>query len=244
LDTGYSITTVNPRWVEPLKLQRAGSVTIVGIAGEEEAPTYSGVDIKIGGATYQPRRVAAVPSEGRRRRRDGILGSGLFRRFVIQLDFREATMRLFDPAAFVYSGKGAKVPLLVRRDTPELSAAIPLPDGRSIDGRFELDTGCDDGVCLGREFIEEHKLDIALNAGGGGVKRGVGGEARIESGQIRALKLGAEEARQISASFFRDGSPAGKGMAGHIGMQTLRQFLVTFDFRRGELILERPAAQP
>src|SRR5678815_2108999 len=111
LDTGYSITTIHPRLVEPLKLERAGSVTIVGIAGEEEAPTYSGAEFRLGDATYRPRRVAAVPSEARRRRRDGILGSGLFRRYVIQLDFRTTTMRLFNPDGYAYTGGGIKVPL-------------------------------------------------------------------------------------------------------------------------------------
>jgi hypothetical protein len=242
LDTGYSITTIHPRLVEPLKLSRAGAVTIVGIAGEEVAPMYSGAEFNLSGAKYLPRRVAAVPSEGRRRRRDGILGSGLFRRFVVQLDFRSTTMRLFSPDDFVYTGKGVRVPLRLDDDTPELNAVIPLDDGRKIEGRFELDTGCDDGVCLGRPFVAEHKLDEILVANDGGVKRGTGGDARISSGQIPLLRLGEAEARKISASFFRDGSPAGAGRAGHIGMQTLRQFHVTLDFRRRQMILDSPDA--
>src|SRR5262249_45718866 len=146
------------------------------------------------------------PSEGRRRRRDGILGSGLFRRYVVQLDFKTTTARFFDPDTFVYVGTGRRVPLQLQRETPELSAVIPLPDGRSIEGQFELDTGCDDGVCLGQPFVAAHKLD-ELAADGGGVKRGVGGEARISSGRIPVLQLGGAEARNVSASFFRDGSP-------------------------------------
>ena len=238
LDTGYSITTIHPRLVEPLKLPRAGSVTIVGIAGEEAAPMYSGAEFTLGTATYRPRRVAAVPSEARRRRRDGILGSGLFRRFVVQLDFRTTTMRLFNPEDFVYTGKGMKVPLRLDRETPELRAVIPLSDGRTIEGRFELDTGCDDGVCLGRPFVAENKLEEVLAVADGGVKRGTGGDARISSGEIPLLRLGEAEARKVSASFFREGSPAGEGLAGHLGMQTLRQFHVTIDFRRREMILE------
>ena len=243
LDTGYSITTIHPRLVEPLKLSRAGRVTIVGIGGEEEAPMYSGVEFRLGEAKYLPRRVAAVPSEARRRRRDGILGSGLFRRFVVQLDFRTTTMRLFNPDGYAYAGGGIKVPLGLERETPELNASIPLPDGQKIEGRFELDTGCDDGVCLGREFVAQHKLDELMAASEGGLKRGTGGDARISSGEIPLLRLGEAEARKVSASFFRDGSPAGAGMAGHIGRQALRQFSVTLDFRRRQMILE-PAGAP
>ena len=87
LDTGFSITTVHPALAEQLDLRQAGRVTIVGIAGEEEAPMYAGVVFDFGGASYAPRRVASLPSERTRwRRQDGVLGSGLLRRFVMEID--------------------------------------------------------------------------------------------------------------------------------------------------------------
>jgi hypothetical protein len=69
------------------------------------------------------------------------------------------------------------------------------------------------------------------------VKQGVGGEARIRSARVPRLRLGRVEATKVSASLFDEGTPAGKGMAGHIGMDALRQFNVTFDFPRRKLIL-------
>ena len=39
VDTGFGVTTVHPDLVEKLQLKRAGSITIVGIAGEEQADT-------------------------------------------------------------------------------------------------------------------------------------------------------------------------------------------------------------
>lgn len=244
LDTGYSITTIHPSLAGSLNLKRAGQVTIVGIAGEEDAPTYGGVEFRFGDVTYSPRRVAAVPSESqRRRRRDGIIGSGFFRRFVVQLDFPSATARLFAPETFAHASSGEVIPLQFRRETPIVSARLPLADGRVIEGRFEIDTGCDDGVCLGRDFVRSNKLDEALSTDGDGAKVGVGGEASIVSGTVPALRLGALEAKQISASLFRDGSPAGEGLAGHIGMSALSQFNVTFDYRRRQMILE-PRKEP
>src|ERR1041385_8314642 len=37
LDSGFSITTIHPDLVESLQLKRAGTLTIIGIAGKEEA---------------------------------------------------------------------------------------------------------------------------------------------------------------------------------------------------------------
>ena len=36
LDTGFSITTIHPDLVDSLQLKRAGTLTIVGIAGNKE----------------------------------------------------------------------------------------------------------------------------------------------------------------------------------------------------------------
>ncbi len=239
LDSGYTITAVHPRLVESLNLRPAGQITIVGIAGEEAALTYAGAELRIGDVTYSPRRVAAVPSEAqRRRRRDGIIGAGLFQRYVVQLDFPGGVVRLLDPATYQPPPSAEIVPLRVRRGTPSVAVTFQMPDGKLAGGQFEVDTGCDDGLCLGRQFVVAQRLDSSLAADEDGVKRGVGGEARVRSGTIPTLRLGRVEARKVSTTFFQDGSPAGEGMAGHLGMGALRQFNVTFDYQHQRLILE------
>ncbi len=239
LDTGYTITAIHPRLVESLNLRPAGQITIVGIAGEETAPTYGGAELRLGDVTYNPRRVAAVPSEGqRRRRRDGIIGAGLFQRYTVQLDFPAGLVRLLDPATYQPSPSAEIVPLRVRRGTPSVAVSFQMPDGKSARGQFEVDTGCDDGLCLGRDFVVAQRLVSSLAGDEDGVKRGVGGDARVRNGTIPTLRLGRVEARKVSATLFQDGSPAGEGMAGHLGMDALRQFNVTFDYQHQRLILE------
>src|SRR5215468_3900459 len=99
LDTGFGITTIHPNRVESLNLERVGHMTIIGIAGEEQADTYAKAVFDFGGATYTPRRIASLPSEARRRwrKRDGILGEGFFRRFVVEIDMAKQHLRLFEP---------------------------------------------------------------------------------------------------------------------------------------------------
>src|SRR5258708_7598379 len=65
LDTGFGITTINPDLVSSLGLERAGHMTILGIAGEEQADAYRGASFDFGGKAYEPRRLASLPSEGR-----------------------------------------------------------------------------------------------------------------------------------------------------------------------------------
>src|SRR5262245_23703725 len=126
LDTGFGVTTIHPDLVETLQLRRARSMTIIGIAGREQADTYEGAVFDFTGATYSPRRVAAIPSEAQRRgrRRDGILGAGFFRRFVVEIDPKNKVMVLYEPSQFDYPGKGEIIPLEFRSDTPIVEAGV------------------------------------------------------------------------------------------------------------------------
>ena len=244
LDTGYTMTMLHPELVEQLQLRRAGEITIAGIAGEERAATYEGAVFQLGEAKYAPRRVAAVRDGASRRRRDGILGSGLFRQFVVMIDFQHARLTLFSPTNFHYNGPGEIIPLHFRRSsTPTVSAVINGTNGSPVRGEFEIDTGCDSGVCLGHDFITMNHLLNETETRGGGGKFGVGGSVKTRSGHLPDLQLGGAKIEKPQTDFFLEGSPVDPGLAGHIGIGALRRFKVIFDYSRQRMILERPEQQ-
>jgi len=237
LDTGFGVTTIHPDLVGKLQLKRAGSLTIVGIAGEEKADTYEGAKFDFGGATYAPRRVAAIPSETQsRRRRDGILGAGFFRRFVVEIDATTRTMTLYDPKEFQYTGQGEILPLEFRRGTPIVEAAINFTNREPIRAKFEIDSGCDGELCLGHDFVVQNKLDD--DSGHASSRSGVGGSVDTRHGKLPQFQLGKATLDNLPANFFSEGSPAGAGLAGHIGMGTLRHFKVILDYSHQRMILE------
>jgi len=192
------------------------------------------------GLTYAPRRVAALPSERERsRRRDGVLGSGFFRRFVVEINAKSNTVTLHEPGSFDYTGGGEVIPLTFRRDTPIIEASLTLTNGQTVPSRFELDTGCDGALCLGSDFVAANNLNDTT-AGPRSRRAGIGGGRGIVSGTVPELRLGRLKVTKPSASFFLDGSPAEKGLAGHIGWDALRPFKVIIDYERKRLILEEP----
>lgn len=239
LDTGFGITTIHPGLVESLHLARGRSMTIVGIAGREQAETYSGAVFDFGGAIYSPRRVASIPSEAQRRghKRDGILGSGFFRRFVVKIDSKSKMMTLREPSQFEYKGKGEIIPLEFHDDTPVVEAAINFTNRPSVRARFEIDTGCDADLCLGKDFVQTNRL-AGENFATEGVRRGIGGSAKIRHGELPQFQLGKLKLDRLSANFFLEGSPAEVGFAGHIGMGVLWRYKVIFDYSRKQMILE------
>jgi predicted aspartyl protease len=240
LDTGYGMTMLHPELVEAAGLRRTGRITIVGIAGEEPASVFEGPEFAFAGFTWKPRRVAALlaDNQGRSRRRDGVLGSGFFRRFVVEIHSRDKTVALHEPDRYVYSGAGEVLPLTFKSTTPIVEALIRLPDESETRAQLEVDTGCDGGLCLGRHFVEAHQLSATNTPTGTGERVGVGGGTRTRRGRLPQLRLSRLTVERPSANFFLEGSPSDPPLAGHIGWDVLRQFKVVFDYRRQRMILE------
>lgn len=237
LDTGYSIAMMNAEQVKTLQLKRVGQTTIVGIAGEEAADVFEGPTLRFSGATFSPRRVAAFPAGGRRNR-SAILGSDFFRRFVVIIDHQGKSVRLHEPDGYKYTGSGEILPLTFRRSTPVVEAALNFPDRPAVRARFEVDTGCDGGLCLGQEFVATNKLIESAGQTGDGSRRGVGGGTRTRSGKVPQLQLGRLTMDNPDANCFLEGSPVDADLAGHIGIEILRRFRVIFDYSRRQMILE------
>jgi hypothetical protein len=240
LDSGFEINMISPEKAEALQLRRVGKITIVGVAGEERADTFEGVVFDFGsGFTYSSRRIASSPSHNNRfARLDGVLGAGLYRQFTVEVDPAAKHLVLYRPQSFQYSGTGEVVPLKFRKSTPVMTASILVPGQAPIEGEFEVDTGCDGGLCLGSDFVRKSELEEKLEPGSTSARKGVGGVKKTRSVRLPQLQIGKLVVDRPSADLFEDGSPAEPGLAGHIGMEIWRQFRVTFDYSRKRLIME------
>jgi len=239
LDTGYNMTMLHPEHVETFGLRRTGRITVVGIAGEAPAGVFEGPTFDFSGTMWKPRRVAALSADdpSRSRRRDGILGSGFFRRFVVEIDSARNTIALHEPRAYQYSGNGEALPITFKGSTPIVETTVRLANSAEVKAQFEIDTGCDGALCIGKHFIDAHQL---APPGKTEVeeRRGTGGSTRVRDGHLPQISLGKFVVNKPVASFFLEGSPADAPLAGHIGWQLLKDFKVIFDYSRKQLFLE------
>jgi hypothetical protein len=248
LDSGFAITMISPEQAAALSLKRVGKISIVGVAGEEPAETFEGLTIDLGGGLkYTPRRVASLASHSRRYlRRDGVLGAGFYRQFVLEFDHADKSLILHAPKTFEYSGSGEIIPLTFRKSTPVVRASILFSNLPPVTGEFEIDTGCDGGLCLGHDFVQQNGLEEKVGTGNRSAREGVGGGTRTRVVRLPQLQLGKVVVQHPTANFFEQGSPADDGLAGHIGMEVLRQFRIIFDYSHKRMIFEpyEPQAKP
>lgn len=233
-----TITTLHPDLVDELKLLPSGTVLINGIAGQERADTFRGLLFQWDGYSYKPSRVASIPSERTdSRRTDGVLGSGFFKRFVVEVDPLGKSVRLHPPTNFQYQGHGEIVPLRFRDDVPVIKTTIVMPGREPIEAELEVDTGCDSGICLGAGFVQKHQLLAAVKSNAGR-KNGIGGGVATQNTSLPLLKIGKMEFRNVDADLFSKGSPVDEPQAGHLGMDALHQHKVIFDYSRRRMIIE------
>ncbi|HKV99866.1 MAG TPA: carboxypeptidase regulatory-like domain-containing protein [Vicinamibacterales bacterium] len=173
---------------------------------------------------------------------DGVLGSEVFLKFVVRIDYATASVRFFDPGTFDYKGPGVPVPITLAGNSPEVRVQVEA-GGRPLAATVEVDTGSDGTVGLNRPFVDaNHLLDGRPTVAG--YAMGVGGEASMTIGRIDALRLGPFIFANPVVGFSRasQGNTASKSRDGIMGAAILHRFTLYLDYPHRRIILE-PNAQ-
>jgi len=244
LDTGAYHVGVDQARAEQLGLQVTGESQASGATGTVDSKRLAPIEIRLGSATLSTHLNQAFPFTGfaarMGHRMDGILGSELFRRYVVDIDYPHSTMRLYEPDSFHYTGKGERIPLTFTQDLPYVDAKIELSDGRSLTGSFLVDTGSSQAVILVPEFLETERISDTVTKKVPFHGLAVGGTIEAQIGRLSALDLGALRVSRplVLLPPPHPGRFANEGSAGNLGSGLLRDFRVTFDYSRSEMILE------
>lgn len=178
---------------------------------------------------------------------DGMLGYDFISRFVVEIDYANRTISLFEPQSYKHRGSGEVIPLIMLEDdsggkVPLVRAWIMQLGRDPIEGKFIADTGVRGSLTFNSPFVEANKLlqftqkTIQAPLGGGSMVR----ESRQPVGRVPSLKFGSFTFKNSVAIFFLDkkGVLASPEFDGVIGGEILRRFKVVFDYSRQQIILE------
>jgi hypothetical protein len=242
LDTGAYSSIINTPTLQTLGLKTDRGGVAQGAGGRVESRLLSGANFDVGGAPLRNLNIAALdltPLENTTgRAMDGILGSELFRRYVVEIDYDAKELSLYEPATFEYTGRGESIPLSFYDNHPYVRAKVELPGRASIEGEFVIDAGSNFPLILLPSFIEANKLRDSLPPTFQTYGRGVGGEIAMPLGRAARLSLGSFNIERPVTALPSDGTFGRAGKAGNIGSAILRHFKVIFDYSRSRMILE------
>ncbi|HTD28854.1 MAG TPA: PDZ domain-containing protein, partial [Xanthomonadaceae bacterium] len=240
LDSGGSLI-LSPTIVADLHLTLVGKTKETG-GGEGFVTSGTGlaqhVSIGTAGLNDQIFNSFAWNSQYPRRM---LMGQELLQHYVIRIDFDRLTMTLTTPDAFHYQGDGVVVPFHFQDNQPELVGAA---DG--IAGNFAVDTGDSGSLLLIAPFARHYGLAERYHAtipyGGHAIAATHGvltrvGKVTIDGADGRpALEV---EKPLTRISLQQGGFDANRYVSGNLGIGILKQYNITFDYDRRQIIFEK-----
>ncbi len=252
LDTGSPVMLLAaPELASSMKLERGRRLTMNG-AGKGEPPEAWKADsatltIESSGKKVElsdePIFVLAEnPTFGAYLgvRSYGIVGRALFDRFVVEIDFDQRHLVLYDPERFVYLGDGEVIDLRLVGGHPHCEGVLELPNG----DRRRLDLVIDSGAGSALTVIEDGHggLPAPASAVPRRLGRGLNGEIRGVLARLPRLELGSLALNDIVTAFASRQSGIAPRAQANLGADVLRRFRVFFDYRHRRMILEPGAA--
>jgi hypothetical protein len=133
----------------------------------------------------------------------GVVGYELFRRYVVEVDYAGGVVRLHDPRAFGYAGRGVELPMESSGNHFFVRADVEFPDGKEVEARLMLDTGAHAAVILNSPRVrKDDLLRSARRLVRDPYSPGLGGELSFQVGRAHALTVERGGARlELKMSF-------------------------------------------
>lgn len=243
-DTGASISVIGSRQAAELGLKPQGKVHGDATGGKISGSYTKGVSLGVQNAEVSNLMLAAIAfNTPPGFEFDGVIGCDFINQFVVEIDYPNRIMNLYDPQKFTYNGKGEIIPLLLKpRKTPLVRTKIIL-EGRAapVVADLEVDTGADDALTINSPFVRKHKLTQAITIMNRSKSYGAGsGEQKLLVGRVKAIRLGNLIINNPAIGLSQDteGAGASKENDGLIGGEIFRRFKVILDYSRKQMILE------
>jgi hypothetical protein len=176
------------------------------------------------------------------RRTPGVIGSQIFVEHVVELDFDQSVVRVYDPATYDYRGGGTVIPLTFVAGEPTAQGTLTLPGGAHHAVRMVVDLGAKATMLVTEPFIRSIGLREAFPTRvRATLGAGVGGETRYDFVRVPALTIGHGGAVGISdfvAGLSAEGTLRSASYDALLGVEFLSRYRVIFDYARQRMILE------
>jgi hypothetical protein len=242
LDSGAGRTVIDKDYAAELGLELIGGGKAAGAAqsiGLQLAtiPRCSLPGLELAGQEIVTMEIADLFRRASDVQIGGLLGHDFLSRFVSRIDYANSTITLYDPLTFVYSGDGVVV------DAPLVGTLLtaPVSLGGSHSGRCMIDLGTSIN-CLHYPFADERGP-----VGTDGVEMvgaGEGGAFNARLSRLEEIEFCGHTVRNPVVLVPTDGAGDAFGttdLVATLGYGLLRHFVVTLDYGRQKIIVERGA---
>ncbi len=169
----------------------------------------------------------------------GIIGSDLFKRFIVKIDYRNNLLTIYERSAFRLPSDFRELDMEVDEYKPYVYAPTRIGED-TISPKLLIDTGASISLLLHPDASEE--IILPENAVTGSLAFGLGGEVEGLIGRVEQIQLPPFEFRNL-VTHFQDMSNAVDSTylddrEGIIGGDILNRFTVIFDYFQQKIYLK------
>ena len=171
---------------------------------------------------------------------DGVLGFGFFKTFVVEINYNQQFLTLYDPTTYHYQGNGKVIPIDINGNHIFINASVKKSDAANINGRFMIDTGLMLAVTLNTAFIEKNNLLPPSDQTTPFSICGLGGTSKARMGTLPGVfiqNIYIDKPRTLFSQ-ATGGVLSSTEFDGLIGNAIFRHFKVIFDYSNKQMILE------
>ncbi len=171
----------------------------------------------------------------------GIIGSDLFRRFVVKIDYRKQKITLIDPSTFVPPGKKyKKMDIEIYRHKPYIFAQTQMQNDTSFNAKLLLDTGASLPLLLYTNTNEA--ITIPPKTIRSNIAMGLGGYIEGYLGRIQEIQIDEFTLNDVVTNFQdilleTDSLHQINDRNGIIGNRILNRFTIILDYVREDIYL-------
>jgi len=171
---------------------------------------------------------------------DGVLGFGFFKTFVVEINYNQQFLTLYDPTTYHYQGNGKIIPIDINGNHIFINASVKKSGTANINGRFMVDTGLMLAVSLNTAFIEKNNLLPPSDQTTPFSICGLGGTSKAQMGTLPGVfiqNIFIDKPRTLFSQ-ATGGVLSSTEFDGLIGNAIFRHFKVIFDYSNKQMILE------
>ena len=172
---------------------------------------------------------------------DGVFGSNIMRKYVIEIDYEKKLMKFFDPKTYRSKLSGYQKLRLKNLSGLYTVKSSVVIDKRRFRGNFEIDTGGDNALMITTPFNKKYQFDQQLKKIAQSTAIGSDGKEVVEPMVLMPkIKIGEMMFYQIPVdlSFSLDGVSASERMAGIFGLNFLKRFNTVLDLANEHIYLK------
>lgn len=238
-DTGADGSVINKQSLTALQLKLDGKSLNEGSNGTNEVESSSGNEIKIGNISKKGVLFTVIPFETTTF--DGIMGTDLMQGYIIEIDYNNQVLNIYDKNDETINYKGYTRLKLYTNDYPTYIKSSIIVKNKRYTGMFGLDTGADDALTVASPFAKDKDfINKMTKVGSAGFQGSDGSMYEMPIVLFPEIEFAGKHLYRIPTALSNstEGIDASKKLAGFYGNAFLKKFNIILDYENHNIFFK------